>query len=389
MIDDYANDAIAAPIAEPPDFDRLVALAKRYRRQRRSRAALTVAASGAAIAAIAAFAWLPSTDRGLHVITTTPTTTPTPTTLAPPCDPAPVDTLGISGTAISAVDQARLSFVPVVSSLRAPNVMRVSSGGFSALYSTGSPGPFVIRERVVTTSLADLLKRTPVTSAIGSGRTGVVDTAGACQANDSIAWIDGTVEIDVIARRGDLSTQQLTQIASSIPPIQRVQLVTPSAVGRLHFGVATEADVRHEVGAPEATVHGSFGVSTYAEYRALGYRCSNTKGTTGIRIGPYGVDAPPYCRTVYYINIATSTLAGFETTTTDYATAKGTKVGMSAAQAARREGHAVGTGCFTGIKVGAQSWPLQMFIFVGTRPGDRVSAIVADNRRNTVGNLFC
>ncbi len=328
MIDDYANDAIAAPVAEPPDFDRLVSLANRYRRQRRSRAALTLAASGAAIAAIAAFAWLPSTDGGLHVATTAPTTTPTPTTLAPPCDPATVDTLGISGNAISAVDQAHLAFVPVVSSLRAPNAMRVSSGAFSALYSTGTPGPFVIRERVVTTSVADLLKRTPVTTAIGSGRTGVVETGGACQSKDSIAWIDGTVEIDVIARR-------------------------------------------------------------YPDYRALGYHCSNTKGTTGIRIGPYGVDAPPYCRTVYYINVATSTLAGFETTTTDYATAKGTKVGMSAAEAANREGHAVGTGCLTGIKVGDQSWPLQMFIFVGTRPGDRVSAIVADSRHNTVGNLFC
>jgi hypothetical protein len=99
--------------------------------------------------------------------------------------------------------------------------------------------------------------------------------------------------------------------------------------------------------------------------------------------------APPYCRTVYYINIATSTLAGFETTTTDYATAKGTTVGMTAAQAASREGHPVIAGCFTGIKVGAQSWPLQMFVFVGTRPGDTVNEIVADSNRNTVGNLFC
>jgi hypothetical protein len=184
------------------------------------------------------------------------------------------------------------------------------------------------------------------------------------------------------------STSTTTAVA---PPAPKNVVVTAGAVGPLRFGVATAAAVRTHMGVPAANVRGSFGMAATPDYQALGYDCSSTKGAHGIRIGPYGVDAPPYCRTVYYINVDTHTLAGFETTASGYSTANGTTFGMTEAAAAGREGQPSTQGCFTGILIGrrAAGGSPKVFVFVGTHPTDRVSAITADNPGNSVGVLFC
>ncbi len=182
------------------------------------------------------------------------------------------------------------------------------------------------------------------------------------------------------------STTTSTTIPNRVPVV-----VTADAVGPVRFGVATEADVRAAVGPPDATIQGSFGVAGVPDYRALGYGCANAKRSDRIRIGPYGVDAPPYCQTVYYVNTATATLAGFETKTTGYTTAHGTTVGTTGPGAASRESHPVVGGCFTGIQIGAAapSGQAEMFVFVGTGPSAVVSAIAVDHPANSVGALFC
>jgi hypothetical protein len=188
------------------------------------------------------------------------------------------------------------------------------------------------------------------------------------------------------------STSTSPSSTTTLPRIQpKVTVVTAESVGSLRFGVATAADVRSKVGAPDADVLGSFGVSTLPDYQALGYRCSSTKSDHGVHIGAYGPDTPPYCRTVYFINVDTHTLAGFLTTASGYATAQGTMVGMSEATARRREGRPSIAGCFTGIQIGsaAPSGFDRMFVFVGVHPNDLVTGIAVDDPANSIGNLFC
>lgn len=188
------------------------------------------------------------------------------------------------------------------------------------------------------------------------------------------------------------STSTSSSSTTTLPrPQPTIKVVTAESVGSLRFGVATAADVRKDGGAPDADVRGSFGVSTLPAYEALGYRCSSTKSDHGVHIGAYGSDTPPYCRTVYFINVTTETLAGFLTTASGYATAQGTTVGVTEAGAQRREGRPSIAGCFTGIQIGsaAPSGFDRMFVFVGVHPNDLVTGIAADNSANSIGNLYC
>ena len=170
-----------------------------------------------------------------------------------------------------------------------------------------------------------------------------------------------------------------------------VDVVTPTQIGPLQLGVATEADVRAHLGTPEATSLGNFGVGL-PNFRALGYNCSTVPMPGGITLHPY--ESPlrgPYCRTIYYLNINTGTLAGFNTTTTQYTTARGTTVGMTMDGAQRREGEAFNPlGCFVGIWIGHQTEWTGMFLFAtGRNLSDQVGDIGVDSSANSVGVLFC
>ena len=105
----------------------------------------------------------------------------------------------------------------------------------------------------------------------------------------------------------------------------------------------------------------------------------------------------PYCGTVYYLNVTTQTLAGFSTTSNRYATAQGTRVGMSSVEAARREGQPpYALGCqSSNIRLGniegyaGRETPVEIDIFVGTGPTDTVTNLTVENFANQVGVLFC
>jgi len=178
------------------------------------------------------------------------------------------------------------------------------------------------------------------------------------------------------------------------PPLAGGVLTVGGKIGPLQLGVSTEANVVGAVGTPDATAIGNTGVSL-PSYLALGYDCSVIPGAIPLVFQPQ-VKAP-YCGTVYYVNVKTQTLAGFETTSSRYATAEGTRVGMTSVEAARREGQApYGLGCqASNIRLGnvggyvGTATPAEVEIFVGDQPSDTVSALAMDTSANSVGVLAC
>ena len=175
------------------------------------------------------------------------------------------------------------------------------------------------------------------------------------------------------------------------PPLQGGTLTLGGQIGPLQLGVSTEADVVANVGTPDATATGNFGVS-FPNYLALGYDCSVIPGAVPLVVQPL-VEAP-YCGTVYYLNTKTQTLAGFNTISNRYTTAEGTRVGMSSTEAASREGQTARTGCLPlnirlGNNEGYAGPPTSVEINIFMSAHDTVSQLTADNVANQVGVLFC
>jgi hypothetical protein len=188
-------------------------------------------------------------------------------------------------------------------------------------------------------------------------------------------------------------------ILAPVPGVKRVTLqVVPARwkvtktgrVGPLQLGVSTEAEVRAEAGAPDRTGRGTFGVTGYPDFQALGYDCADQAAADRISMHPQPNTTGPYCRTVFYMNANTGTLAGFETTSNRYETENGVAVGTSSVDAGQREGQAPGIGCFVGIRLGGlATGPYELFIWVGTQPTDAVSSLSAEAASNQVGLMFC
>jgi hypothetical protein len=154
--------------------------------------------------------------------------------------------------------------------------------------------------------------------------------------------------------------------------------------------VSTEAEVRADAGAPDATGRSTFEVPGRPDFNALGYDCSDQAAPGRISLHPYPQTSGPYCRTVFYVNTNTGTLAGFSTTSNRYETEHGVSVGTSSADAGQREGQAPVSGCFQGIALGdVAANPYELFIWVGTQPTDAVSSLSAEAASNQVGLMFC
>jgi hypothetical protein len=161
-------------------------------------------------------------------------------------------------------------------------------------------------------------------------------------------------------------------------------------VGPLQLGVSTEAEVRAAAGPPDGTGRSKFGVTGYPDFQALGYDCFDQADSGRLSLHPQPNATGPYCRTVFYVNVDTGTLAGFNTTSNRYETEHGVSVGTSSADAAQREGQAPVSGCFQGIALGdLTASPYELFIWVGTQPTDAVTSISAEAASNQVGLMFC
>lgn len=170
----------------------------------------------------------------------------------------------------------------------------------------------------------------------------------------------------------------------------RWKVTTTGGVGPLQLGVSTGAEVQAAAGPPDGKGRGSFAAPNRPDFQALGYDCSDQDGADRIPLHPQPTKAGPYCRTVFYVNVNTGTLAAFDTTANNYAADNGVSVGWSEADAQQREGQAPVSGCFQGIALGdLAANPYEVFIWVGTQPTDRVSSISAEAASNQVGLMFC
>jgi hypothetical protein len=216
-----------------------------------------------------------------------------------------------------------------------------------------------------------------------------------------------TCELDVVTtdQQGtqfDVSAggdEALATIVARAPGVAQVtmnvepaiwKITTTGKVGPLQFGVSTAADVIAAAGTPDGLSRATFEVAGRPDFDALGYDCSDHAGTGFLTLHPQPTIAGPYCRTVFFVNVDTGTLAAFETTSNRYETDNGVAVGMAEPDAARLEGKDPVAGCFTGIALGDLSTDAdEVFIWVGIQPTDVVTSIMAEGASNQVGLIFC
>lgn len=168
---------------------------------------------------------------------------------------------------------------------------------------------------------------------------------------------------------------------------------TNGTVGKLLLDRSKRDDVIATVGTPDAIAGGSFEVPGSPAYTAFGYQCSQrqTAGTRSLSYNP----SPPYCRTVYYLDVSTGRVEAFWTGSATYQSARGTTVGMTAAEAQLREGTAVAAGCHEGIILGENPSEALVIINIPSasgaspEPSDMVHDLAAESNRKGVGLLFC
>lgn len=171
----------------------------------------------------------------------------------------------------------------------------------------------------------------------------------------------------------------------------RWKVTTTGGVGPLQLGTSTEAEVRAAAGEPDGTSRSTFEVPGRPDFNALGYDCSDQSAADRISLHPYPQTSGPYCRTVFYVNVDTGTLAAFSTASDQYVTANGVSVGTSGPDAEQLEGKPAVNGCFQGIALGDVSVdPFEVFIWVvGGEPTAKVTSLSAEAASNQVGLMFC
>ena len=164
-------------------------------------------------------------------------------------------------------------------------------------------------------------------------------------------------------------------------------------VGHLQFGTSTASDVAAQAGTPDQTAQGNFNPGGGdPNVQALGYNCSIDEAAGGDTFTPQSSTTRLYCSTVYYINADTGTLEAFSTTSSNFSTSNGTRVGLPGSVAEQREQQQAGGGCLSGITTG-QSDAATVFLAVNTETGDPaigpVTSIEAESNQNQVGLFFC
>jgi hypothetical protein len=139
-------------------------------------------------------------------------------------------------------------------------------------------------------------------------------------------------------------------------------------------------------------------IHQFASFIALGYGCRHVRsgGLPTVNFdrstGAPG-DSHVQCVTVYLVNQRTGMLAGFSTTSTNFATASGTRPGTSLAAAKRQERHyylSENPPAINERTVG--SWlSLDQSIITrptGWRPGKTIASLTLESRRHPIGLQF-
>lgn len=163
-------------------------------------------------------------------------------------------------------------------------------------------------------------------------------------------------------------------------------------VGPLTIDRSGRAAVIAFAGPPDTEV-----VDSYAggpAYDALGYGCVGHETTTLAPVGHV------YCRTAFYIHVASGTLEQFFTTSRLYHDQHGVTVGMSSAAADRRTRQTAIVGCSAGIYLRTRSATL-VIAMIGGHPGKpnrtgalpllggHVELLALDSHLNSPGVFDC
>jgi hypothetical protein len=158
-------------------------------------------------------------------------------------------------------------------------------------------------------------------------------------------------------------------------------------VGTLRVDHSTERAVRAFAGAP-AFVRAGRSDPTAPRYRALGYGCSRSPGggrRDPLLAGPRGTPhSNVYCRTIYYVNVASGKLTAFFTGSPAFGTPKGTRAGTSQSEATRRERSAPQGGCSLQIVLRSSTATLLLPL-----AGGKVAALELESKASPVGLQFC
>ena len=199
---------------------------------------------------------------------------------------------------------------------------------------------------------------------------------------------------------GDMATASIVGRVLAVPAVTiqvvptRWTVTTTGKVGPLQLGTSTDADVRAARGTPDATTTGTFGISSFPDYDALGYDCADQTAPDRIPLHVQPQVAGPYCRTIFFLNSSTHTLAAFETKTDGYKTEQGTAVGMTTAEAERRESQQVQPAACraSGMTLGKPDDPASpggIIMEMGTGSTDLVTQLSAEDNQIEVGVQFC
>ena len=140
--------------------------------------------------------------------------------------------------------------------------------------------------------------------------------------------------------------------------------------GDLRINVSTEEQVRTTYGNPDRVEDEFFQPGKTLVGHTLYYRCGHG------------------CETGYSISKATGRLSDFETSSPDFVTERGSRVGMSASEAARRERKKLGPSCGKDDRLIFLRWDLH-HEFVLTASGGKVRQIVYLGSHSVIYDGLC
>jgi hypothetical protein len=153
---------------------------------------------------------------------------------------------------------------------------------------------------------------------------------------------------------------------------------------------SSQANVIAAVGKPTAEKRGQ--VSGSLPYRALGYDCNVVKKAYGEPLTKDG----PYCRTVFFIDLASGVLETFFTEGAGYVEGHGVHIGMATADAERLLHMRVTQGCETNLYLTSKTASLTIAFEGGhvhlpntAVVGGRVYAFVLHGRKHDAGVFDC
>jgi hypothetical protein len=140
--------------------------------------------------------------------------------------------------------------------------------------------------------------------------------------------------------------------------------------GDLRIDVSTEAQVRMTYGNPDRVEDEFFQPGKILVGHTLYYGCGHG------------------CETGYSISKATGRLSDFETSSPGFVTERGSRVGMPASEAARRERKKLGPGCDTDNRLIYLRWDMH-HEFVLTASGGKVRQLVYLGSHSVVYDGVC